>query len=105
MLLHDNALFSIFLKTYFESYWVVLTHFRQTPQKTTKTRERLKKIADSGIQMYKRKEIDRNEALNKVSYQNAVDFFISRGVKGAENSDKLEFYAEAITHSLNHLQK
>jgi glycerol-3-phosphate O-acyltransferase len=98
-------LFSTFLKTYFESYWVVLTHFRQTPQNTTKTKERLKKIADSGIQMYKRKEIGRSEALNKVSYQNAVDFFISRGVKGAENSDKLGFYAEAITRSLNHLQK
>ncbi|MGD8520182.1 MAG: 1-acyl-sn-glycerol-3-phosphate acyltransferase [Desulfobacterales bacterium] len=97
--------FSIFLKTYFESYWVVLTYFRQTPQNTIKSKERLKKIEDSGIQMYKRKEIERNEALNKVSYQNAVDFFISRGVKGAENSDKLKSYAEAITRSLNHLRK
>jgi glycerol-3-phosphate O-acyltransferase len=103
--LRKLKLFSIFLKTYFESYWVVLNHLRQTPQNATKTKERLKIIADSGIQMYKRKEIERNEALNKVSYQNAVDFFVSRGMKGAENSDQLEFYAEAITRSLNHLQK
>ncbi len=102
--LHKLRIFSIFLKTYFESYWVVLSYFRQTPQNATKARDRLKKIADIGLQMYKRKEIECHEALNKVSYQNAVEFFMSRGVKGAENSDQLGFYAEAITRSLKHLQ-
>ena len=75
----------------------------QTPRGTARTKDRLKKIADTGSQMYKRKEIERKEALNKVSYQNAVDFFISRGVKGSDNTDKIDFYAQVIKRYLNNL--
>jgi glycerol-3-phosphate O-acyltransferase len=54
--------------------------------------------------MYKRHEIDYAEALSKVSYQNAIDFFTSKGIKGSDNTEKIEFYAEAIQKSLKTLQ-
>jgi glycerol-3-phosphate O-acyltransferase len=97
-------LFADFLKTYFESYWIVLDFLRQNPPKTIKTKESLKKIADNGELRYKQGKIERKEALNKVSYQNAVNFFISRGLKDSDKKDKLEYYTEAIQRSLKHLQ-
>jgi glycerol-3-phosphate O-acyltransferase len=97
-------LFAAFLKTYFESYWIVLNFFRQYPPNVVKTKDRLKKIADKGQQLYIQGKIERKEALNKISYQNAVDFFISRGLKGPDNRDKLEYYAQAIKQSLKYLK-
>ena len=92
--------FAIFLKPYFESYWIVLNFFMITPANTIKSKDRLKKIADTGDQMFKRNEISRKEALNKISFKNAVEFFASRGVKGPEHMDRIEFYAEAIQRAI-----
>ncbi len=92
--------FAIFLKPYFESYWIVLNFFMITPANTVKRKDRLKKIADTGDQMFKRGEITRKEALNKISFKNAVEFFTSRGVKGPEHMDRISVYAEAIQRAM-----
>jgi glycerol-3-phosphate O-acyltransferase len=101
--LRKLKLFSIFLKSYFESYWIVLNFFMKTPQNSVKSRDRLKKIEDTGSLMFKRKEIERKEALNNISYKNAVQFVTGRGVKGAENNDQIDILAQAIQNSLRHL--
>jgi glycerol-3-phosphate O-acyltransferase len=46
--------------------------------------------------MYKRREIELKEALSKVNYSNAVDYFLYRGVRGSENTEKIDYYKEAI---------
>jgi glycerol-3-phosphate O-acyltransferase len=92
--------FAIFLKPYLESYWIVLNFFMITPANTIKRKDRLKKITEIGDQMFKRKEITRKEALNKISFLNAVEFFTSRGVKGPEHMDRIEFYSEAIQRAI-----
>ncbi len=97
-------LYSIFLKTYFESYWIVISFLQNNSNKSIKTKDRLKKILANGNRMYKRHEIDLPEALSRVSFQNAIDFFTSKGIKGSDNSDKIEFYVEAIRKSLKALQ-
>ncbi len=97
-------LFSIFLKTYFESYWIVLSFFQKNSQNSIPAKDRLKKIRNTGNRIYKRHEIDLTEALSKVSFQNAIDYFSSKGIKGSENSDKIEFYTEAIQKSLKTLR-
>ena len=102
--LRKLKLYSIFLKTYFESYWIVLHFLQNNSQNSMKAKDRLKKIESSANRMLKRHEIDHPEALSKVSYQNAVDFFTSNGIKGSENVDKIEFYKEAIRKSLKTLQ-
>lgn len=89
-------LFSRFLETYFESYLIVLNFFMRYPQNFIKTKDRLKKIESIGNRMFKRKEINRKEALSAVNYKNAVDFFITHGVKGSDNNEKIEFYVDAI---------
>jgi glycerol-3-phosphate O-acyltransferase len=101
--LRKLSLFSIFLKTYFESYWIVLSYYMRNPQNPDKIKDRLKKIAARGNRMYKRKEIERKEALSKVNYQNAVELFTSKGIKGSDDTAKIEFYANALQKALKHL--
>jgi hypothetical protein len=54
--------------------------------------------------MYKRKEVDRKEALSKVTYQNAMEMFSSRGIKGSDDTEKIEVYATALQNALKYLQ-
>jgi len=94
-------LFSSFLKTYFESYWIVLHFFMKYPHDAIKPKERLKKNEAMGNRMYKNKEIERKEALSKINFQNAADFFSTHGVKGSEDKEKIEFYHKSIQKYLN----
>ncbi|MBW2539679.1 MAG: 1-acyl-sn-glycerol-3-phosphate acyltransferase [Deltaproteobacteria bacterium] len=96
--------YSRFLKTYFESYWIVLNHLKRYPQNSMDSKERLKKIQSMGNHMYKQKEIELKEALSKVTYNNALDFFTKQGVKGSGHTEKIEFYGDAIQKYLNILQ-
>lgn len=73
--------FSGFLKTFFEAYWVVLTYLDMAKGKMGEKKTRLKKIQNLGNVMYKRGEIHRREAVNKIYFQNALDFFSKTGVR------------------------
>ena len=97
-------IFALFLKTYFESYWIVLNFYMRNPQNAVKPKDRIKKITARGNRMYKRKEIERKEALSKVTYQNAIEMFSSRGIRGSDDTEKIEEYAVALQHALNYLQ-
>ena len=97
-------IFALFLKTYFESYWIVLNFYLRNPQDAVKPKDRIKKITARGNRMYKRKEIDRKEALSKVTYQNAIEMFSSRGIRGSDDTEKIETYAVALQDALKYLQ-
>jgi glycerol-3-phosphate O-acyltransferase len=97
-------LYASFLKTYFESYRIVLHFFQNNSKASMKAKDRLKKIETMGKQMLKRHEIEYPEALSKVSYQNAVEYFTNKGIKGSDSTEQIEFYAEAIQKSLKTLQ-
>jgi glycerol-3-phosphate O-acyltransferase len=96
-------LFSNFLKTYFESYWITLNYFMQNSQNAADPKERLKKIHSLGNRMYKRNEVERIEALSGMNFQNAVEYFMSHGIKGEEDQIKIQVYADAVQRYLNHL--
>ncbi|MBU4209307.1 MAG: 1-acyl-sn-glycerol-3-phosphate acyltransferase [Proteobacteria bacterium] len=96
-------LFSTFLKTYFESYFIVLNFFMRYPKEFINTNDRMKKVQSIGNRMYKRKEIERREALSKINFQNAVDYFTSHGVKSSDDSDKIKFYADSIKRYMSYL--
>ncbi|MDX2499362.1 MAG: 1-acyl-sn-glycerol-3-phosphate acyltransferase [Deltaproteobacteria bacterium] len=97
-------IFADFLKTYFESYWIVLNFYMRNPQNKVKAKDRLKKLTARGNRMYKRKEIDRKEALSKVTYQNAVEMFSRRGIKGSDDTEKIEIYSVALQKALKYLR-
>lgn len=89
-------LFAGFIRTYFESYWIVLNFFMRYPKNTVDADARTRKILSRGNRMYKRREISHKEALSKINYKNAEDFFITHGVAGSEDKEQIEFYADTI---------
>lgn len=89
-------LYTGFLTPYFESYRVALEYFKTSKKKLVDIKNRLKKIESLGNKMYRNEEIERKEALSKVNYKNAVNFFISRGITGAGDTDQIEAYDEAL---------
>jgi glycerol-3-phosphate O-acyltransferase len=89
-------LYTGFLTAYFESYLIVLNYFKTTKKTSVALKDSLKKIESLGNRMYRNEEIERKEALSKVNYKNAVNFFISRGITGSGETDRIEYYAEAL---------
>jgi glycerol-3-phosphate O-acyltransferase len=96
-------LFASFLKSYFESYWIVLKFFTRNPSNSIKSKDRLKKIQARGNRMYKSKEIERKEAISKINFKNAVNYFTSQNLKGSEDTEKIEFFTDSIQKYLTHL--
>jgi glycerol-3-phosphate O-acyltransferase len=92
--------FAHFLKTYFESYWIVLNYLKRYPQNANNPKERMKKIQSRGIRMYKREEISLPEALSKVNYENAVNYFIAHNVKGSSSTKTIKHYDQSIRRFL-----
>lgn len=89
-------LYSRFLKTYFESYWIVLSFYMRYNKNSLNPKERIKKIESLGHRMFKRNEIERREAMSKVTYQNAVDYFTRHGIKSAEDFEDINRYVESM---------
>jgi glycerol-3-phosphate O-acyltransferase len=100
-------LFAAFLTPYFESYWVVLNFFmKYTKQSILEIKDHMNKIQSLGNRMYKRKEIERIEALSKLNYQNAVTFFIAHGITEPEkDKEKIEFYADIFQQYRRYLPR
>ncbi|MEI6125734.1 MAG: 1-acyl-sn-glycerol-3-phosphate acyltransferase [Pseudomonadota bacterium] len=96
-------LFAGFLTPFFESYWIVLQFFMHSRQNASEAKDRLKKIQSLGNAMYRRNEIDRKEALSKITLGNAERFFASHGVRGSDDKEKITHYAAAIQRYLNYL--
>jgi glycerol-3-phosphate O-acyltransferase len=97
-------LFAMFLKTLLESYWVVLNYFMQAADSSEDPKDRLRKISSLGSRMLRLKEIDHREALSKITYDNAMEFFTCRGIKGMDDRQPIEIYAGPIQRALTYLR-
>jgi glycerol-3-phosphate O-acyltransferase len=94
-------LFARFLKTYFESYLVVLQFFKQTPRNKARGKDRIKKIMSIGEIMRKNQEIELAESLSKINFENGINFFTSNKVKGREDMDAIEEQDKTIRNYLH----
>ncbi|TYT73334.1 1-acyl-sn-glycerol-3-phosphate acyltransferase [Desulfobotulus mexicanus] len=99
--LRKLKLFSAFLLTYLESYWVVLNFFMRYPKDTVDPKNRLKKIQAMGQRMSKRGEINRIEALSGVNYKNGLAYFLRSELEGSEDKEAIEAHANRIQHYIN----
>ena len=90
------GLFAQLLRPYFEAYLVALSFLKETDKNGMASKDRLKKVQSKGLKMYKSREIERQESLSKIYYQNAVDFFSANGIRGKEDSETIAFYFDAI---------
>lgn len=103
--LRKIKLYSGFLKTYFESYWVALTYFKNYPKNSVKVKDRMKKIQLLGNRMRKREEIELNESISKINYKNAVDYFISHGIRSSDDKEKIDYYYDLLSRYLGYLSQ
>jgi len=93
--------YAVFLKTYFESYWIVLNDFMRSTRTSMTPKDRLKKITARGERMYKRKEIQHPEALSRINYLNGIDLFTGRGIKSTEDAELIDSFAGVIQRALH----
>ncbi|RPJ71082.1 MAG: glycerol-3-phosphate acyltransferase, partial [Desulfobacteraceae bacterium] len=101
--LRKLKLYAIFVKTLLESYWVVAQFLMQTAQEEISGKERIRKITAAGNRMLRRKEIDHREALSRITYENALQYFNGLGVHGAEDRERAAATAALIERALKHL--
>lgn len=103
--------FAAFLKTYFESYWILLRFLKQVSQDAGKPVEavepegRLKEILQFGNRMYADKEIERKEAIIKANLLNAARFFGDRDKGNPGSAASLASYAGTIEEYMNCLRE
>jgi len=97
-------LFAMFLKTFLESYEVVLSYLHHSPSAAEETKDRLRRIAAHGSRMYRNTESEQREALSKVAYENALQFFTSQAFRGPEGPEALAGCASAIENALRCLK-
>jgi glycerol-3-phosphate O-acyltransferase len=73
-------LYANFLRTYLESYWIVLGYLLRHPGPADgDPKDLLKKIETHGERMVKRGEIEHGEALSRINFRNALTYFQGRG--------------------------
>lgn len=96
-------LFAAFLRTYLESYWVALHFFMRYPRDFVESKDRLKKIHSMGNRMFKKGEIFLPESLSRITYRNALEFFMGHGVKGSEDEEAIRRYAESLKRYMDRL--
>jgi len=91
-----------FLAAFLESYLIVLRFFAATASPPEDGPTRLKQIQHFGGKLFKRQEVIRKEALSKINYLNAVDFYLKGGIDKS-GSDDLEATIAAIRRHVKHL--
>jgi glycerol-3-phosphate O-acyltransferase len=89
-------LFAAFTKTFLESYLIVLSYLEKCPRQADNKKSRFKKLSTIGNRMFKLEEIDRKEAISKITFDNAIDHFNKSGIKGKEHIEKIKPLKTAI---------
>ncbi len=93
-------LFASFLKTFLESYLVVITYYKQNSDIPKDQKVRIKKIQLLGNSMYKKREVERIESLSKISYMNADSFFVAQKLNHPDNVELIDFFKDSIKINL-----
>ncbi len=88
-------LFAAFLASYMESYQVVLSFINQQ-EEFPEEKEVPKKVLAYGRKMYKNNEIDRLEAVSKLTFKTAYRFFLEENVAEPDDRTKIDFYTDNI---------
>ncbi|UCG13154.1 MAG: 1-acyl-sn-glycerol-3-phosphate acyltransferase [Deltaproteobacteria bacterium] len=72
--------FASFLRSYFESYWIVLRATKYLAKKPYSDRDFLKKISVLGNKLYKLEIVERFESISRITFENGLQYFCEKGV-------------------------
>ena len=80
--------FASLLRSYFESYWIVLRATKYLSKKPYSEKDFLKKITSLGNKLYKLEIVERFESISSITFENALKFFCEKGaIKKSEKQD------------------
>lgn len=96
--------FAFFVKSFFESYYIVLSFYRKYPSESMDEKERIKRIQSTGNRMLKRREIESEEAISRIIFVNADKFLVSQGIDGEKGKAKLDLFNSKVQKYLSLLQ-
>ena len=71
--------FASLLRSYFESYWIVLRATKYLSQKPYSEKDFYKKINSLGNKLYKLEIVERFESISRITFENALKFFCEKG--------------------------
>ncbi len=71
--------FASLLRSYFESYWILLRAIKYLSQKPYSERDFYKKINSLGNKLYKLEIVERFESISRITFENALKFFCEKG--------------------------
>jgi len=71
--------FASLLKSYFESYWIVLRATKYLANKTLTEKDFLKKVNSLGNKLYKLELVERFESISRITFENGIKFFCEKG--------------------------
>ena len=95
--------FAGLMAPFLESYLIVLQYFKNTTPPPEDGAVQLKQIQQLGVKLYKRQEVVRKEALSRINYLNAVDFYLKSGIRRVDDAAALRKTVEAIRTYMKHL--
>ncbi len=112
--LKELAYFANLLYNYLESYWIVFRSIKYLQKKPRSEKEFLKRIHSIGHKLHKMGEVERPEALSKLTFQNSLKLFGEKGIvlkrkpigKGTvtfsrpEDEDVKEYYGRQLARFL-----
>ena len=108
--------FASLLRSYFESYWIVLRATKYLAKKPCSEKDFLKKINSLGNKLYKLELVERFESVSRITFENALQYFCEKGVikrdekyengkrqvnyEDPENRDGISYYSRMIDRYL-----
>ena len=84
--------FTGLLRSYFESYWIVLRATKYLSKKSYSEKDFLKKITSLGNKLYKLEIVERFESISRITFENALKFFCEKGAikkRESQENDKI----------------
>jgi glycerol-3-phosphate O-acyltransferase len=80
--------FASLLKSYFESYWIVLKATKYLTKKTLTEKDFMKKVNSLGNKLYKLEIVERFESISRITFENGIKFFCEKGaIRKTENHE------------------
>jgi glycerol-3-phosphate O-acyltransferase len=80
--------FASLLKSYFESYWIVLRATKYLVSATLTEKDFLKKVNSLGNKLYKLELVERFESISRITFENGIKFFCEKGaIKKTESHE------------------
>lgn len=97
--------FHSLIRNYFEGYWLVLRAVRYLHKKSYTEKDFMKKVLALGQKTLKLELIERPESISKIMFQNAVKYYVEKGVieRTAPDEKSKEKELETYTDSGNRL--